>query len=46
VLVVLLLGTLILGGTRVGRHIRDRPLVLLSLSTIAAASYYSLWVIL
>jgi hypothetical protein len=46
VLVVLLLGAFILGATRAGSWIRDRSLVLLGLCTVAAASYYSLSVIL
>jgi hypothetical protein len=45
-LVILLLGTLILGGTRVGRQLRERPLVLLAMCTVAAASFYSMRVIL
>jgi hypothetical protein len=46
VLVVLLLGAFVLGGTRLGRWIRSNPVVLVTLSTVAAASYYSLRVIL
>jgi hypothetical protein len=46
VLVVLLIGAFALGGTRLGRWIRDRPPVLLPMCVLAAASYYSLSVIL
>ena len=46
VLVLLLLGAFILGATRLGTWIRDRSLVLLGLCVIAAASYYSLSIVL
>jgi hypothetical protein len=46
VLVVLLMGAFVLGGTRLGRWIRSSPVALLALSTVAAASYYSLRVVL
>ena len=45
-LVVLLLGAVILGSTRFGRRLRDSPVALVALCTVAAASYYSLSVIL
>jgi hypothetical protein len=46
VIVLLLLGTFILGGTRLGPWVRERPFVLLVLCSIAAASFYSLRVVL
>jgi hypothetical protein len=46
VLIALLIGAFILGGTALGRWIRDRPPVLLTLCTLAAASYYTLRVTL
>jgi hypothetical protein len=46
VLVILLIGAFVLGGTALGQRLRDHPLVLVALSTLAAASYYSLRVIL
>ncbi len=36
----------LIGGTGPGRVVRDRPLVLMMLSGLAAASFYSLSVVL
>lgn len=36
----------VLGGTGAGRILRDRPVILLCFSTLAAASFYSLRVVL
>lgn len=44
--VLLLLLTFVIGGTRLGPWVRDRPIVLLPLCIIAAASFYSLRVVL
>jgi hypothetical protein len=46
VLVVLLLGAFIIGSTRAGRWLRDNPIALVAVCSVAAASYYSLGVIL
>lgn len=42
VLVAVLIGAVLVGGSRVGQPIRRRPWLLIALCTIAAASYYSL----
>lgn len=42
ILVILIVGAFIVGGTRLGCWIRQRPMVLIPLTTVAAASYYSL----
>lgn len=36
----------VLGGTRAGRILRERPIVLLACCVVAAASFYSLRVVL
>ncbi len=46
VLVILLLAAFVIGGTALGRWVRHRPLVLLALSIVAAASYYRLGVVM
>jgi hypothetical protein len=46
VLVILLIACFGLGGSPIGRWIRDRPLALGALSVVAAASYYRLSVVL
>jgi hypothetical protein len=46
VLVLLLLGTFLVGGTRLGPWVRTHPPLLLALCAIAAASFYSLRVVL
>jgi hypothetical protein len=46
VLVALLVGSFVLGGTSLGRWLRERPIVLIPAVCVAAASYYSLGVAL
>lgn len=46
VLAILLVGAFVIGGTEPGRWICDRPLVLLALCVVAAASFYSMRVVL
>jgi hypothetical protein len=43
---LMLVAAFVLGGTRLGRWVREHPPVLLPLSIAAAASYYSLRVVL
>jgi hypothetical protein len=46
VLILLLIGSFLIGGTSLGRRLRERPLLLVPLCTLAAASYYSYGVVL
>jgi hypothetical protein len=45
VLVVMLIGAFVIGGTRLGDWLRRHPPALITLSAIAAASYYALRVV-
>jgi hypothetical protein len=45
VLLAFLIVAFLLGGSRFGRRVRERPVVLLAFCTVVAASYYSLQVI-
>ncbi|MCB0965217.1 MAG: hypothetical protein KDB37_00150 [Ilumatobacter sp.] len=46
VFVAFLLLAVLAGGARVGRPVREHPVLLLAASTIAAAGFYSLRVVL
>ena len=46
VFVFLLLATFVIGATRLGRWAVQRPIVLLAVCTMAAASFYSMSVVL
>jgi hypothetical protein len=46
VLVLLLVGTFVVGGTGLGAWLLAHPRVLIGLSTVAALSFYSLRVVL
>jgi hypothetical protein len=46
VLVILLIGAFLVGGTSLGRRLREQPFLLVPLCTLAAASYYSFRVVL
>lgn len=46
VLVVLLIGGFAIGGTRAGQRLREKPLLLLPLATVAAGSFYLLRVVM
>lgn len=46
VLLLLIISSFLLGGTRLGRWLRDRPVALLPISVVAALSFYSLRVVL
>ncbi|MEQ8440300.1 MAG: hypothetical protein RIB65_22630 [Ilumatobacter fluminis] len=41
-----LLIVVLLGGTRIGRPVREHPVLLLALCTVVASSFYSLRVVL
>ena len=45
-LLLLIIASFLLGGTRLGRWFCDRPLALLPVSAMAALSFYSLRVVL
>lgn len=45
-LVLLMVGAFVIGGTPLGRWVRERPPILFGDATVAAASYYSLAVVL
>ena len=46
VLVAFLVVCFLVGGSDVGRIVRDRPILLAGFSTVVAASYYMLGVVL
>ncbi len=46
VMVLLMVGAFLIGGTPLGRWVRERPVLLLGVSTAAATSFYSLSVVL
>jgi hypothetical protein len=45
-LVMFLLAAFIAGGTGLGRWVRERPIVLIFISALVAASFYSIRVVL
>ncbi|MDJ0770834.1 MAG: hypothetical protein QNJ12_18720 [Ilumatobacter sp.] len=45
VLIAFLVICFLIGGSSAGRRIRERPMLLLALSTVVAASFYSLRVV-
>lgn len=46
VFIAFLILVTLLGGSKVGHHIRDRPVFLLALTVVVGISFYSLRVVL